>query len=132
MNPLATLGIAVVSLGANKLRSGLTLLGIVIGVSAVISLMAIGQGVQQAITSNIESLGTNLLFVQPGDSFQGGVGGGAGSAGTLTLEDAYALVDPVFAPAVTSVAPEIRASGPGIRRAEQHLCADYRGNPGVF
>lgn len=110
MNPLATLGIAVVSLGANKLRSGLTLLGIVIGVSAVISLMAIGQGVQQAITSNIESLGTNLLFVQPGDSFQGGVGGGAGSAGTLTLEDAYALVDPVFAPAVISVAPEIRAS----------------------
>ena len=110
MNPLATLGIAVVSLGANKLRSGLTLLGIVIGVSAVISLMAIGQGVQQAITSNIESLGTNLLFVQPGDSFQGGVGGGAGSAGTLTLEDAYALDDPVFAPLVESVAPEIRAS----------------------
>ncbi|MCY4365483.1 MAG: ABC transporter permease [Chloroflexi bacterium] len=110
MNPLATFRIALASLGANKLRSGLTLLGIVIGVSAVISLMAIGQGVQQAITSNIESLGTNLLFVQPGDSFQGGVGGGAGSAGTLTLEDAYALEDAVFAPLVKSVAPEIRAS----------------------
>ena len=112
MNPLVTFRIALASLGANKLRSGLTLLGIVIGVSAVISLMAIGQGVQQSITSRIESLGTNLLFVQPGESVQqGGLGGGAGSASTLTLEDARALVDPVFAPTVKAVAPEIRASG---------------------
>ncbi len=111
MNPLVTFRISVASLGANKLRSGLTLLGIVIGVAAVISLMAIGQGVQQSITSNIESLGSNLLFVQPGDSSQGGIGGGAGSASTLTLQDAYALDDPVFAPAVKAVAPEIRASG---------------------
>ena len=112
MNPFVTFRIALASLGANKLRSGLTLLGIVIGVSAVISLMAIGQGVQQSITSQIESLGTNLLFVQPGESVQlGGLGGGAGSAATLTLEDAHALMDPVFAPAVQAVAPEIRASG---------------------
>ena len=112
MNPLVTFRIALTSLGTNKLRSGLTLLGIVIGVSAVISLMAIGQGVQQSITSRIESLGTNLLFVQPGESVQqGGLGGGAGSASTLTLEDARALVDPVFAPTVKAVAPEIRASG---------------------
>ncbi len=111
MNPITTFRISVASLGANKLRSGLTLLGIVIGVAAVISLMAIGQGVQETITSNIESLGSNLLFVQPGDSDQGGIRGGAGSAATLTLQDAYALVDPVFAPAVKAVAPEIRASG---------------------
>ena len=77
MNPIVTFRISLSSLGANKLRSGLTLLGIVIGVSAVISLMAIGQGVQQSITSRIESLGTNLLFVQPGESVQqGGLGGG--------------------------------------------------------
>ncbi len=107
MNPLVTLRIALASLGANKLRSGLTLLGIVIGVGAVISLMAIGQGVQQSITSNIESLGSNLIFVQPGNSSQGGGGGAA----TLTLQDAYALDDPVFAPEVMAVAPEIRASG---------------------
>ncbi len=107
MNPLVTLRIALASLGANKLRSGLTLLGIVIGVGAVISLMAIGQGVQQSITSNIESLGSNLIFVQPGNSGQGGDGGAA----TLTLQDAYALDDPVFAPEVMAVAPEIRASG---------------------
>ena len=105
MNPLITFRISLASLGANKLRSGLTLLGIVIGVSAVISLMAIGQGVQQSITSNIEALGSNLLFVSPAFSTQGQGGG------TLTLEDAYALVDPVFAPSVAAVAPELRTSG---------------------
>ncbi len=111
MNPLITFRISVVSLGANKLRSGLTLLGIVIGVAAVISLMAIGQGVQRSITSNIESLGSNLLFVQPGFTPQGGLSGGSGRAATLTLEDAYALVDPVFSPSVAAVAPELRTSG---------------------
>jgi putative ABC transport system permease protein len=94
-------------MGANKLRAGLTLLGIVIGVTAVISLMAIGRGAQEAITSRIESLGTNLLFVRPGASSQGGVFGGLGSASTLTLEDAYALADPLIAPTVAAVAPEL-------------------------
>jgi putative ABC transport system permease protein len=111
MNALATLRTALTSIGANKLRAGLTLLGIVIGVAAVISLMAIGRGAQQAITSRIESLGTNLLFVRPGAVSEGGVFGGQGSASTLTLEDAYALLDPVFAPSVEAVAPEVRSSG---------------------
>ena len=111
MNPLVTFQMALASMSANKLRSGLTLLGIVIGVAAVISLMAIGQGVQQSITSRIESLGSNLLFIRAGASNQGGLGGFTGSAGTLTLDDAYALVDPLFAPSVTAVAPEIRTSG---------------------
>ena len=107
MRLLVTLRMALSSLGANKLRAGLTLLGIVIGVSAVISLMAIGRGVQQSITSRIESLGTNLLFVRPGESSQGGVSSGLGSAATLTLEDARALRDPVTAPSVLAVAPEL-------------------------
>ena len=111
MKPLMILRTALSSLGANKLRAGLTLLGIVIGVAAVISLMSIGRGSQEAITSRIESLGTNLLFVRPGASSQGGVFGGLGSASTLTLDDAYALLDPVFAPSVAAVAPELRASG---------------------
>ena len=111
MNPLITFQMALASMSANKLRSGLTLLGIVIGVAAVISLMAIGQGVQQSITSRIESLGSNLLFIRAGGFNQGGLGGFTGSAGTLTLDDAYALVDPLFAPSVTAVAPEIRTSG---------------------
>ena len=111
MNPLTILRTALSSLGANKLRAGLTLLGIVIGVAAVISLMAIGRGAQQAITANIESLGTNLLFVRPGAASEGGVFGGLGSASTLTLDDAYALLDPVFAPSVASVAPELSTFG---------------------
>ena len=111
MNPFTTFRVALASLGANKLRSGLTLLGIVIGITSVISLMAIGRGVQESITSRIESLGSNLLFVTPGGFTQGGLGQGAGAAATLTLEDAYALVDPVFAPSVKAVAPEIRTSG---------------------
>ena len=111
MKPLTILRTAFSSLGANKLRAGLTLLGIVIGVAAVISLMSIGRGSQEAITSRIESLGTNLLFVRPGASNQGGVFGGLGSASTLTLDDAYALLDPVFAPSVAAVAPELRTSG---------------------
>ncbi|MCL0044551.1 ABC transporter permease, partial [Dehalococcoidia bacterium] len=63
-----TLRTALSSIGSNKLRAGLTLLGIVIGVTAVISLMAIGRGAQEMITSRIQDLGTNLLFVRPGAS----------------------------------------------------------------
>ena len=106
MNPLATLSVALASLAANKLRAALTLLGIIIGVSAVITLMAIGRGVQDSITENLRSLGTNLLFVQPAAS--GDV------AGMLTLEDALALEDPLFAPSVVGVAPELRNSGTAV------------------
>ena len=111
MTPLNILLTALSSLGSNKLRAGLTLLGIVIGVSAVISLMSIGKGAQEMITSRIESLGTNLLFVTPGSSSQGGIFGGQGSASTLTLDDAYALLDPVFAPSILAVAPALNSTG---------------------
>ena len=100
MSPLTTLRTALASLGANKLRTVLALLGIVIGVAAVISTMSVGRGAQEAITSRIESLGTNLLFVRP-----------EGSASILTLEDAYALLDPLFAPSVAAVAPELSTNG---------------------
>ena len=111
MSPATLLLTALTSLAVNKLRAGLTLLGIVIGITAVITLMAIGQGVQQSITQRIESLGTNLLFVRPGESSQGGVFGGQGSASTLTMEDAIAIQDPVFAPSVAAVAPELSTTG---------------------
>ena len=100
------------SLGTNKLRTGLALLGIVIGVAAVISTMSVGRGAQEAVTANIESLGTNLLFVRPGDVDLGfGLFGGQGSATTLTLDDAYGLLDPFFTPSVEAVAPELNTSG---------------------
>ena len=111
MSPQVVLLTALSSLAANKLRAGLTVLGIVIGVAAVISLLSIGRGAQDAITERIQSLGTNLLFVRPGGTFQGGVFGGQGSAATLTLEDAYALWDPVLAPSVLAVAPQLGTSG---------------------
>ena len=68
MSLIDILRTAIWSMGSNKLRSGLTLLGIVIGVTAVIALITIGRGVQQSITSRIQSQGANLLFVQPGSS----------------------------------------------------------------
>jgi putative ABC transport system permease protein len=107
MNAPQTIGTASSALVGNKMRSSLTVLGVVIGVTAVISLMSIGKGSQAAITSNIESLGTNLIFVRPGASTSAGVSGGQGSAASLTLEDAYALADPTLAPAVAGVAPEV-------------------------
>ncbi|MEJ2305216.1 MAG: ABC transporter permease [Anaerolineales bacterium] len=84
---------ALESLNANKLRSMLTVLGIVIGVAAVIAMLSIGRGAEASITSRIESMGTNLVYVTPGSTSQSGVQGAAGSAGTLTLDDADALAD---------------------------------------
>ncbi len=111
MTPLTTFLTALDALNSNKLRSGLTLLGIIIGVTAVISLTAIGRGAQESITSRIQSLGTNLLFVQAGATNQFGFSGAQGSAASLTLEDSQALLDPVLAPSVTDVAPETTVFG---------------------
>ncbi len=91
---------------ANKARSGLTILGIVIGIGSVIAMVSIGQGVQSSITSSIESLGSNLIMVQPGT--QRGVGSqvssGRGSSQTLTLADAEAVKQQISL--VGNVAPE--------------------------
>jgi putative ABC transport system permease protein len=108
MNIFETIRTALRAINANKMRSGLTILGMIIGVAAVISLMSIGRGSQAAITSNIESLGTNLLFVRAGATTTGGVRSASGSATTLTLDDAYSLVNATLAPAVKAVAPEIQ------------------------
>ena len=93
---------------ANKLRSSLTMLGIVIGVAAVIALVSIGRGAQASVTASIEQNGTNLIYVRPGSSQQGGVQGASGSAGTLTQDDAAALVD---VEGVAAVAPELEGRG---------------------
>ncbi len=107
MDPFESVRVAFEALSANKLRSGLTMLGIVIGVGAVIALMSIGSGAQAAITKNIKSLGSNLITITPGASSQGGVSLGNGSAPTLTLDDATAIGDPSQVPAVSSVSPEL-------------------------
>jgi putative ABC transport system permease protein len=94
---------ALESLNANKLRSMLTVLGIVIGVAAVIAMLSIGRGASASITSRIESMGTNLVYVSPGSTSQGGVQSASGSAGTLTLDDADALAELPNVEAVASV-----------------------------
>ena len=80
------------SLSANKARSGLTMLGIIIGIASVIALTAIGQGAQNSISSSIQSIGANLILIMPGAqrSF-GGPSGGRGGAQSLTIEDADAI-----------------------------------------
>jgi len=91
MNLLENFRIAVRSLLANRLRSGLTMLGVIIGVMAVIAMLSIGRGAQASVTEQIKAMGTNLLIVLPGRSSQGGVRAGLGSAITLTYKDAEAL-----------------------------------------
>ncbi|NBQ63758.1 MAG: ABC transporter permease, partial [Proteobacteria bacterium] len=87
MGFLESVRMALRALGANKLRAALTMLGVIIGVAAVIALMSIGRGIQASIQAQIQALGSNLLFVSPGAQNQGGVRTQAGSAPTLTYED---------------------------------------------
>jgi putative ABC transport system permease protein len=79
------------ALRRNKLRSALTMLGVVIGVGAVIVMVSIGQGASQAVREQIQSLGTNLLMVVPGATTSAGVRSGSGGVSTLTLQDAKAI-----------------------------------------
>ncbi len=83
--------IAINALFANKLRSLLTMLGIIIGVGAVIAMVAVGMGVTQRVTDSIASLGSNMLIIRPGASMSGGLRGAAGSRTTLKYEDAVAI-----------------------------------------
>ena len=92
------------SLTANKVRSGLTILGIVIGIASVITMVAIGQGSQSAIAARIQSIGANLVIVSPGAQRAAGVSAGLGSSQTLTLADANAISSGVDN--ISGVAPE--------------------------
>jgi putative ABC transport system permease protein len=93
---------------AHKLRSFLTVLGVVIGVSAVIILLSIGKGTEASILSRLSNLGANEVIVSPGSSTAGGIRGGFGSASTLTLEDANAIAANVTN--ITGVAPTSSAN----------------------
>jgi putative ABC transport system permease protein len=97
--------IALEAVRTHRLRSLLTVLGIWIGIASVTLTVGLGQGAQQAVRAQINSLGSNLLIVSPGSSTSGGVRGGRGTATTLTLDDAAALADPQVAPDVAAVAP---------------------------
>ena len=94
MVTLETLRIAVGGLLANKLRSGLTILGLTIGVASVIVLISVGTGSSKAVQARIQSLGTNVLIVMPSFS-RGGLTSSTSTPATLTVADADALVNPV-------------------------------------
>ncbi|MDX6711408.1 MAG: putative transport system permease protein [Blastocatellia bacterium] len=109
MDLLATIKIALRALTRNKMRSILTMLGIIIGVGAVIAMVGIGQGASASIQSQIAQLGNNMLYVQAGSTNSGGMRGGSGSGATLTAEDVEAIAREC--PAVKLASPGVRANG---------------------
>ncbi|MNS75325.1 Macrolide export ATP-binding/permease protein MacB [compost metagenome] len=108
MNPLQTVRIALKALLRNKMRSFLTVLGVIIGVSAVIAMVAIGEGAKGQVQAQFASMGTNLLILQPGSASTGGARGGFGTGSTLTWGDYEAIRNEV--PAVRYAAPQLRTS----------------------
>jgi putative ABC transport system permease protein len=104
----ASVRMALASLRVNKLRTALTMLGIVIGVAAVIAMVSVGAGAQQRIAEQIRSMGSNLVVVFPGAQTSGGIRWGLGSQQTLTEEDARAIALEV--PAVEVAAPSVRGT----------------------
>jgi len=108
MNPLLTFRLALRALLRNKMRSFLTMLGIIIGVSAVIAMVAIGEGAKAQVEKSFAAMGTSLLIVMPGSSSSGGARGGFGSQPTLTWDDLKAIQTEVTS--VKSAAPVLRSS----------------------
>jgi putative ABC transport system permease protein len=103
INIPSTVKISLRALRVNKMRSGLTMLGIIIGVGAVIAMLAVGTGASRQISAQISSMGSNLLIILPGATTAGGVRMGAGTQPTLTMDDAQAILREC--PAVAAVAP---------------------------
>ena len=107
MDLVDSLRVAAGSMSANKMRSSLTMLGVIIGVAAVIALLSLGQGVQKTVTEQLQSAGSNLLMILPGQLTEMG---GFEFQPTLTYADAEAIADPMNAPDVAIVAPTMEGS----------------------
>ncbi len=114
MNILENIRNALGAIGSNKMRSALTMLGVIIGVASVVLMVAIGQGAQKSVTSRIESLGTNLLVISPGSPTQTNVryGGGGGGSSTLPNEDIAAIEQ--YVAGLNGIAPELRSRSQAI------------------
>ena len=114
INIPSTVKISLRSLMVNKMRSGLTALGIIIGVGAVITMLAVGGGARQRIAEQISSMGSNLLIILPGSTTSGGVRMGSGTQSTLSAMDADAIQKECSA--VLAVAPVSQRKCPGSLR----------------
>jgi len=123
MNLLQTLRIAVRALLINKLRSFLTTLGIIIGVAAVIAMVAIGEGAKARVEESFSSMGSNLLVVLPGSTSAGGQRGGFGSMPTLTWDDLKAI---------SAEVPSVRYAAAQLRTNAQLLSEDQNWNTSVY
>jgi putative ABC transport system permease protein len=108
MNPLQSARVALRALRVNKLRSALTMLGIIIGVGAVIAMVGVGAGAQARVAEQIQSLGSNLIIVLSGSTTSGGIRLGQGSQLTITEEDSLAIAREI--PAVQASAPSMRGT----------------------
>ena len=109
MDFLQTLKIALRALRTNKMRSFLTMLGIIIGIAAVIAMMAVGSGASYVISQQIASIGSNIILVIPGSTTSGGMRSGSGGTQTLTSDDVKAIM--TDCPSVEMAAPTVRTSG---------------------
>ncbi|HET6208741.1 MAG TPA: ABC transporter permease [Jatrophihabitans sp.] len=110
MSWLDTLRTGWEAIRSHRLRSGLTTLGILIGIAAVVLTVGLGEGAQHKVSAQISALGSNLLLISPGSSTTGGIRGGLGTSSTLTVQDATALASKVAAPDIAAVAPASQRS----------------------
>ena len=116
------------AIASHRLRSSLTVLGILIGIAAVILTVGFGEGATVSVNSAISSLGTNLLIVNPGSSSTGLVRGGFGSASTLTYADSLALASKVDCPDIAAVAPQLQRPGVTLDAGSQNWATTVYGS----
>jgi putative ABC transport system permease protein len=118
--------VAMNALKRNKMRSLLTMLGIIIGVASVITMLAIGQGSKKSIEDQISSMGSNMLFVMPASMRQGGVQQGSSGSQSLTIDDVNAIK--TGCDAVIAVSPEVRSSGQAVYGSSNWPTTIYGGS----
>ncbi len=126
----SSLKISIRALWVNKMRSGLTLLGIIIGVGAVITMLAVGTGARAQISAQIASMGSNLLIVAPGSLTSGGRRMGAGTQSTLTMKDAEAILNEC--PSVSDVAPILSGAAQVVYRQQNWSTGITGTTPGML
>ncbi|HPX56230.1 MAG TPA: ABC transporter permease [Syntrophales bacterium] len=125
-----TLKISLRAIRINKMRSGLTMLGIIIGVGSVIAMLAVGTGASEKIKEQLSSMGTNLLLVLPGSTTSGGLRMGLGSQPTLTKDDADAVLREI--PKVQEVAPVLSGAAQVVYGNQNWSTGVYGSTPGIF
>ena len=130
INVNSTFKIALRALWVNKMRSFLTMLGIIIGVGAVITMLAVGTGASEKIAEQIASVGSNLIMVIPGSITQGGIRMGSGSHSTLTKDDADAIEKECSA--VSAVAPIVNTTAQAVYGNQNWATAIYGTSPGIL